>query len=50
MTERVENDSDVCLECGALEGEEHDKVKHLALPKGTMAYDQIVFEQDSKSE
>jgi hypothetical protein len=44
-----QDDVDFCEECQAVvrDGGQHDKVKHLALPKGTVAYDQIIFESDS---
>jgi len=51
MINERENDPDFCSECECIvrDGGEHSKEKHLALPKGTMAYDQIVFAQaDSK--
>jgi hypothetical protein len=49
IDERVVNDPDYCPECGHIvrDGGEHSKEKHLALPKGTMAYDQVeTFKRD----
>ena len=45
--EKLEEHFDACEICGVVEeGAPHDKVKHLALPWGTMAYDQVIFEQE----
>jgi len=44
-----QDDVDFCEQCEAIvrDGGEHDRTKHLALPMGTMAYDQVeIFERD----
>ena len=46
---RSEQDVDFCEECGRVvrDGAPHDKQKHLALPFGTMQYDQVeIFQRD----
>jgi hypothetical protein len=46
IDEKVENDPrDFCVSCQRIVPPgEHDKESHRALPKGTMPYDQVVFE------